>query len=77
MSSAEPGSDLARARCRAHAAFDPIWKSGEMSRSAAYRWLAQQLGIPEAQCHMIQFDIETCDRVTDLCNLRAFDDLTK
>lgn len=32
----------------AHERFDRIWKHGVMSRSAAYRWLAEQMGITAA-----------------------------
>lgn len=42
---AEPGSPLAAARMAAHSSFDTIWKSGWMSRSRAYQWLADELEI--------------------------------
>lgn len=65
--SAEPGSALARARQAAHRAFDPKWQAGRMSRSQAYNWLSQKLGIRKHECHMIQFDIPTCERVIAIC----------
>lgn len=60
----------------AHAAFDPIWQSGELSRSAAYRWLALELGIKKADCHMLYFDEDTCMRVVRLCHAREFGTLS-
>lgn len=55
------------ARGAAHAAFDPLWKSGRMSRSAAYRWLGQQMNLPKEECHMKQFTVAQCLRVIELC----------
>lgn len=63
---APPGSDLARARIAAHAAFDPLWKSGKMPRSRAYGELARRLGIPKHKAHMQMFDIAMCERVVAL-----------
>ena len=51
---------------RAHAAFDPIWKSGTKKRGSAYAWLADQLGIPARECHIGEFDVETCARVVQI-----------
>lgn len=52
------------ARKRAKAAFNPIWQSGAMTRTDAYVWLAQQLGIENhEECHIGWFDIAMCDRV--------------
>lgn len=34
---------LRRAKQAAHAAFDPLWKDGHMTRTAAYAWLRQAL----------------------------------
>lgn len=87
---AERGSELARARIAAHAAFDPLWQSGAMSRGVAYEWLAIQLHLPVSACHMVLMDVAMCQRVVAICreslecNRAAFDvaaadfeDLTK
>lgn len=87
---AAPGSELARARIAAHAAFDPLWQSGKLSRGVAYEWLASELGIPVTACHMVLMDVAMCGRVVAICrasgecNRAAFDvaaadfeDLTK
>lgn len=71
--SAPRGSDLARLRCMAHAAFDPKWQSGKMSRTEAYAWLAKELSIPKEACHMLMFDEEMCKRVLAVCTVDDFD----
>lgn len=72
---AEPGSPLARARIAAHNAFDPLWQSGKMTRTAAYSELARRLGIPKHQAHMQMFDIPTCERVVQLFLVDEFETL--
>ena len=88
---APPGSPLARARIDAHGAFDPLWKSGTLSRRSAYDWLAIQLHLPVSACHMVLFDVAMCQRVvavcaaSDVCHaavakcspINDFEDLTK
>lgn len=57
------------ARKRAKAAFNPKWRSGQMSRSAAYAWLAEALGIERVgECHIGWFDVAMCDRVVTVCS---------
>ncbi len=56
-------AELRREKQRAHAAFDPIWKSGQMRRKAAYAWLAEQLGISRANCHIGMMDVDACRAV--------------
>lgn len=36
----------------AHANFDPIWKTKQLSRTKAYAWLREQTGLPERECHI-------------------------
>lgn len=64
---APPGSELARARIAAHAAFDPLWQSGKFSRGVAYECLASELGIPVTACHMVLMDVAMCHRVVAIC----------
>jgi zinc-finger-containing domain len=71
-------AELRRAKTEAHNAFDPLWKferfnTQKLKRSQAYQWLAAQLGIEFEACHIGMFDVETCQRVVELCkrqNLR-------
>lgn len=67
--------ELRRAKVAAHAAFDPLWRAkmrregcsqGE-ARSAAYRWLSEQLGLPRKETHIGMFDVAMCARVVAAC----------
>lgn len=67
-----PLGRLANGRLRAlkveaHKQFDPIWKSGLLSRKDAYRWLAEMLQIPESECHIGMFSSELCNKVIQIC----------
>ncbi|EBX2183603.1 hypothetical protein E1A40_08815 [Salmonella enterica subsp. enterica serovar Aba] len=55
----------ARKRCKP--AFESLWRNGDMTRSEAYAWLAQQLGIPLQECHFGWFDIRQCERAKQIC----------
>lgn len=57
---------LRRAKQDAHAAFDPMWKKGRMSRGAAYEWLAERMGLPEKECHIGMLDVEQCRKVVQI-----------
>jgi hypothetical protein len=54
---------------KAHAAFDPLWKSHEMSRHAAYKWLSDQMGLASEETHIGMFDVPKCKLVVYLCGL--------
>ena len=54
------------ARMRAHAAFDPLWKNGGMTRFEAYKWLADKLDIKLKNCHIGYFDEVLCNRVIQI-----------
>jgi len=53
------------ARKRAHAAFDPLWKHGPLSRGRAYHLLARKLGLSAADCHISLMDEGTALLVPD------------
>ena len=55
---------------RAHGVFDPLWRSGVLSRAGAYAWLAKQLGIPQEETHIGMFDVDQCKRVVKVCKER-------
>ena len=65
---APPGSELARLRIAAHAAFDPLWTHGPLSRRAAYDWLAIKMGWHRDDCHMIYMNEAACLAVINICN---------
>lgn len=54
-------------RMETHQVFDAYWKRQNMSRTAAYRWLAKQMGLPEGKAHIGGFEMDQCQRVIDLC----------
>lgn len=64
-------AELRAAKQAAHAAFDPLWESGEVKRKDAYGWLAEQLGIENGKCHIGYMDVETCRRVVQVCKSAA------
>jgi len=55
-------------RMEAHNAFDRLWQSGMMSRTAAYRWLQVQLGLPPEEAHIAKFSEWRCAQVIQLCS---------
>lgn len=55
------------ARRLAHQAFDPLWRSRRMSRSGAYQWLADQMGLPPEKTHIGMFDQAQCGQVIRIC----------
>lgn len=56
---------------QAHSNFDPLWKSGEMSRRDAYTWLADQMKLDFKKCHIGMFNVEQCKRVVQIIAARA------
>ena len=57
--------ELRAARIAAHAAFDPVWQNGLMSRSEAHQWLAGGLGIALHECRIGRMPLGMCWRVRD------------
>lgn len=70
-------AELRKAKMEAHAAFDPIWKSGQKKRGSAYAWLCDQLGIDKKGCHIGMFDVDMCNRVVAVCSNAAEKELGK
>lgn len=64
---------LRKLRKQTHVAFDLLWKPYRgvafMSRSKAYSWLAEELGIGKDQCHIGMFMEERCRKALDLAVL--------
>lgn len=54
---------IREARQKAKAAFNPLWQTGEMSRSDAYAWASRVLDLPPAATHIGMFDVAACDRL--------------
>jgi hypothetical protein len=53
-------AELRRWKIRAHDAFDPLWKSGEMSRGKAYLLMQDLMGISAGQAHIGEFTVDDC-----------------
>lgn len=71
-----PGTKETREwRRRAHTAFDRLWREGGVSRSAAQRWLATELGIARKRCHFSYMQTPMLKRVVKLCDAVADGDL--
>lgn len=51
------------ARNAAHKAFDALWRGKPLSRSRAYKLLAEEMNLSSEQCHMKFMDEETALRV--------------
>jgi hypothetical protein len=67
-------ASLRRWRNSALALFDPIWQSGQMTRSQAYEWLAREMGLPKQRCHIGGFNEAQCKRVAEICAQVPADD---
>ena len=70
-------AELRKLKMATHAAFDPIWRDGHMSRSAAYKLLCRRMGQPKTRSFHIGFlDADQCRKVIEIAsdlhaNLRA------
>lgn len=64
-------AELRQWKIKAHDAFDPLWKSKEMTRGKAYKWLRDNLGIPKEDCHIGKMDVAMCMNVVDLFKHRS------
>lgn len=60
-------ASLRRWRNSAHALFDPLWQSGQISRRQAFEWLAGKMGLPRAQCFIGGFSEAQCKEVVEIC----------
>ncbi len=54
-------------RIETHQVFDAFWKSNHMSRTQAYKWLSQQLRLPEKNAHIGGFEMDQCQKVINMC----------
>lgn len=59
-------AELRRAKSAAHAAFDPLWKNGRMTRHQAYKFMAKEMGVPLSQAHIGMFDFAQCTRIVHI-----------
>ena len=50
-----------------HQVFDSFWRAKRMSRTKAYRWLSEQMELPESKAHIGGFEMEQCQQLIELC----------
>lgn len=58
--------ELRELRKKCHRKFDEIWKSGQMKRTEAYRWLGKQMKMTREQAHIALFRDEECKKLLNL-----------
>ena len=51
-------------KIKAHAALDPLWQGGMLTRRRAYERAAELMGLPEV--HIGEFDVEQCKRLIEV-----------
>ena len=59
-------NELRKARNKAHAQFDKLWKSKKMKRNEAYSWLANKMNLKKEDTHIALFEIEQCEKVVEI-----------
>lgn len=62
-------AQLRQKRREAHVAFDRLWKSGNMSRDEAYRWLRGIFHLTPAKAHIARFSESMCNTLVMLCRM--------
>ncbi len=55
-------------KMKAHEAFDPRWRGGDLKRKDAYSWLADRMGLKNGDCHIGMMDVSQCKKVVDICD---------
>lgn len=79
------GEATRKARQEAHAAFDPLWErvarrddlNKGHARNRGYRFLAEQLGIERADCHISHMGEAMCRRVVEICEAVRRGEITR
>lgn len=54
-------------RMETHNIFDAFWRCRGMTRTGAYKWLAQKMELPEKHTHIGSFEMDACEQVITLC----------
>jgi len=54
-------------RMETHQVYDAFWRRRSMTRTQAYKWLSEQMGLQEHRTHIGDFEVDQCQRVIDLC----------
>ena len=54
-------------RVETHQVFDSLWQRQGMTRTAAYKWLAERMELPEECAHIGGFEMDQCQKLVDIC----------
>ena len=54
-------------RLETHHVFDSFWKERGMSRTQAYKWMAQKMRLSEELAHIGGFEMDRCQKLIKLC----------
>ncbi len=54
-------------RMETHQVFDSFRKRQGMTRTGAYKWLAEKMQLPVKRTHIGGFEMDECQAVIDLC----------
>lgn len=54
-------------RVETHQVFDAFWQRQGMTRTAAYKWLAERMELPEERAHIGGFEMDQCRKLVDIC----------
>ena len=66
------GTETRCARSKAHEAFDPLWRSGQLDRRSAYTWLSERMELDPEQCHIGMMTAAQAREVVAHCRDRRF-----
>lgn len=55
----------------AHEAFDPLWKEKKLTRSQAYKWLREAMGLSKKECHIGLMSDDDLKRAIALCRAKC------
>lgn len=62
-------AELRAARQKAHIEFDALWKRHNMTRQAAYQWMARNMGKNILDAHIGKFSVSECHLLIKLVHM--------
>lgn len=70
-------AELREWKKKAHALFDPLWKSKRLSRGKCYLFLQDMMELTGDEAHIGMFDIDKCKKLVGIMEKRELDDVIK
>lgn len=70
-------AELREWKKKAHASFDPLWKTKKLSRSGSYLFLQDLMGVTGDKAHIGMFDVPECKKVVKMMESGTLDDIIK